>query len=261
MSNIDKLKLAIEPYRQQIINHKVYGNIKTVEDIGLFMKLHVYAVWDFMSLLKSLQNELTCTTIPWVPKGSANTRYLINEIVVGEESDVDENGNRISHFELYLKGMQQCGADTTPISNFIALLQQGLTVKEAIVESKMDEGAARFVDFTFDIISSKKTHLLAAVFTFGREDLIPGMFISIINDMDNNFPELVSTFKYYLDRHIEIDGGHHSHLALEMTEQLCGNDTDKWAEAEIAVIEALRMRIYLWDAVLHSIKANNKLAV
>ena len=261
MLHIEKLKQVIEPYRQQIINHKVYGTIKTVEDVGLFMKFHVYAVWDFMSLLKSLQNELTCTTVPWVPKGDANTRYLINEIVVGEESDVDENGNRISHFELYLKAMQQCDADTAPIKNFVALIQSGLTVEEAMQKSEIDEGAARFVGFTFDIINSQKPHLLAAVFTFGREDLIPGMFISIINDMDNNFPEVISTFKYYLDRHIEVDGGHHSHLALQMTEQLCGNDADKWAEAEAAVIKALQMRINLWDAVYNQISAHKRVKV
>jgi hypothetical protein len=128
-------------------------------------------------------------------------------------------------------------------------------------KSEIDEGAARFVGFTFDIINSQKPHLLAAVFTFGREDLIPGMFISIINDMDNNFPEVISTFKYYLDRHIEVDGGHHSHLALQMTEQLCGNDADKWAEAEAAVIKALQMRINLWDAVYNQISAHKRVKV
>jgi hypothetical protein len=157
--------------------------------------------------------------------------------------------------------MQQCGADTAPIKNFVALIQSGFTVEEAMQKSEVDEGAARFVGFTFDIINSQKAHLLAAVFTFGREDLIPGMFISIINDMDNNFPEVISTFKYYLDRHIEVDGGHHSHLALQMTEQLCGNDADKWAEAEVAVIKGLQMRISLWDAVFNQITAQNQVGV
>jgi hypothetical protein len=59
---IDKINKTIEPLRQQIINHKVYSEIKDIEDLKVFMEYHVYAVWDFMSLLKTLQNNLTCTS-------------------------------------------------------------------------------------------------------------------------------------------------------------------------------------------------------
>ena len=90
---IEKINQSIEPLRQEIINHKVYSNILTLDDLKIFMQFHIYAVWDFMSLLKSLQNNLTCTSVPWFPKGSAETRHLINEIVLGEESDVDLDGN------------------------------------------------------------------------------------------------------------------------------------------------------------------------
>ena len=114
-TQIEKIKKTIEPLRQEIINHKVYSAIKDIDDLKVFMQFHVYAVWDFMSLLKTLQGNLTCTSVPWFPKGTADTRYLINEIVVGEESDVDLNGIRKSHFELYLDAMKQCGADTSKI--------------------------------------------------------------------------------------------------------------------------------------------------
>lgn len=250
---IEKLSAAIAPYRTQIINHKVYSQIQSIEDVQIFMQHHVFAVWDFMSLLKFLQQKLTCTTTPWVPAGNANTRFLINEIVVGEESDVDAMGNRISHFELYLQAMQQCGASTANITTFIKHLLNGVSVNEALVMAGAPESAKQFVLSTFDIINSDKDYLAAAVFTFGREDLIPGMFMSIINDMNQNFPDIVGTFKYYLDRHIEIDGGHHSHLALQMVEALCGNDELKWQQAEQAVVTALQMRIMLWDGVYQQI--------
>ena len=113
---INKITDSLENLRNQIINHKVYTTITTLEDLKIFMQFHVYAVWDFMCLLKTLQNNLTCTTVPWFPKGNADTRFLINEIVVGEESDVDMNGIRKSHFELYLEAMEQCGADTREIA-------------------------------------------------------------------------------------------------------------------------------------------------
>ena len=79
-TQIEKIKRTIEPLRQEIINHKVYSAIKDIDDLKVFMQFHVYAVWDFMSLLKTLQGNLTCTSVPWFPKGTADTRYLINEI-------------------------------------------------------------------------------------------------------------------------------------------------------------------------------------
>lgn len=246
---IEKLQAAIEPLRQQIINHKVYSIIEDVEDLKVFMKYHIYAVWDFMSLLKTLQNSLTCTTVPWFPKGSADTRHLINEIVVGEESDVDLNGNRKSHFELYIDAMKQCGADTVPIETFISELKQTANFDVAFEKSNTPKEAKEFVEFTFEVIKSKKDYLQSAIFTFGREDLIPGMFVSIINDAHKNLTQNVSIFKYYLERHIEVDGDHHSHLALKMTSNLCGTDEQFWMEAEQTTIQSLQKRINLWDGV------------
>lgn len=253
---IEHLKKVIEPLRQDIINHKVYSMINDIEDFKIFMQYHVFAVWDFMSLLKTLQNNLTCTSVPWFPVGSADTRFLINEIVVGEESDVDLYGVRKSHFELYLDAMEQCGASTLQMILFIDYLKLHGNVKEAYHVSKTPVQAQEFVDFTFDIISSKKNYLQSAVFTFGREDLIPDMFLSVINAMHKNFPDEISIFKYYIERHIEVDGGHHSHLALQMTENLCGTNEQLWLEVEEAVVQSLKRRIGLWDGIYEQIVKN-----
>ena len=121
---IEDLKLSIQPTRAALLSHPVYSQIKDFDGIKDFAKYHVFAVWDFMSLLKSLQIGLTCVSLPWIPVGSANTRFLINEIVCGEESDVDEQGNRISHFELYLSAMRQMGADTSKMDQLLNLLQK-----------------------------------------------------------------------------------------------------------------------------------------
>lgn len=247
--HIEKIERTIEPLRQQIINHPVYDAMKDIDDLKTFMQYHVFAVWDFMSLLKALQNNLTCTSIPWFPKGDAETRHLINEIVLGEESDLDAEGNRKSHFELYLDAMQQCGADTKQIAIFIASLKETGDFNLAFDTARIAPEVKHFVEFTFEIINSKRDHLQSAIFTFGREDLIPGMFRSIVDDIDKNFPNSVSIFKYYLERHIEVDGDHHSHLALQMTSNLCGDDEQVWKEAENAIIKSLQMRIELWNGV------------
>ncbi len=259
--HIEQLQANIEPLRQEIINHKVYTLINDIEDLQIFMQHHIFAVWDFMSLLKALQNNLTCTQVPWTPKGSAETRYLINEIVVGEECDVDLEGNRRSHFELYLDAMEQCGGDTKQINAFIEKIQSNITVKEALSLTTDDKGINQFVNGTFDVIHSHKAYLQAAVFTFGREDLIPSMFISIVNDIYKRIPSSVSIFKYYLERHIEVDGDHHSHLALEMTSSLCGDNASKWSEVEQAVTASLKQRIQLWNGVYDAIQLKNTVSM
>ncbi len=244
------LKHKIQSTRANLLAHPVYTQINDLNGLQNFAKYHVFAVWDFMSLLKSLQINLTSVTLPWLPVGSANTRYLINEIVLGEESDLDEQGNRISHFELYVAAMRQMGANTSFIENLIASLKSCSSIKEVISLSELPDQVKQFLAFTFEIAQNAPLHVKAAVFTFGREDLIPDMFTQILNEIYSAYPDKVSIFKYYIERHIEVDGGHHSHLALEMVSELCGNDPVKWEEATQASIQSLEMRIKLWDAIM-----------
>ncbi len=247
--HLQQLESAISTTRQKLVNHPVYANIKDLDGLRCFMENHVYAVWDFMSLLKALQINLTCVTLPWVPVGNAATRFLINEIVAGEESDVDEAGVRISHFELYINAMDQAEANTEPILGLIRALKTGSNIQYALEDIDIPTAARQFMDFTFETIATGKPHLMAAVFTFGREDLIPDMFISLIKELKIQFPDKVDIFQYYIERHIEVDGGHHAALAHQMTIELCGNDESKWQEATEAVKQALEVRIALWDAI------------
>lgn len=258
---IKQIQAGLEKIRLEVVHHPSYHAIQSIEDIRIFMEHHIYAVWDFMSLLKALQNQLTCTQVPWFPVGSAEVRYLINEIVCGEESDLaseedvkNGDGIRKSHFELYLEAMEQTGASRAGIDALFNRIREGKTVEEAIELVSIPEAAKRFLRFTFEVIATKKPHLIAAVFTFGREDLIPNMFHSIVSDLNAKFPAQLQTFKFYLDRHIEVDGDHHGHLALQMVSELCGNDPEKWEEAEKYSIRALEMRKQLWDGVLDEIR-------
>jgi hypothetical protein len=252
---ITKLKQQIEPLRAQLITHPLYQYIQTLDDLNIFMEHHAFAVWDFMSLLKALQQKLTCTQVPWIPVGNANTRYLINEIVTGEESDVDEVGNRTSHFELYLRAIQQAGSNSYVIQSFLNELKAGKTISELLDAADVPVAANCFVKHTFDVIETDEAHIQAAVFTFGREDLIPDMFISMVKEISRQFPGKVDILLYYLERHIEVDGDHHSQLAYQMTAELCGNDDAKWQSATLAVEAALQARITFWDGIYNAIKA------
>jgi Protein of unknown function (DUF3050) len=255
-SRIEKIQASIDGLRKDVINHNVYTVIKDVESLKIFMEYHVYAVWDFMSLLKSLQNTLTCTSVPWFPKGAPDTRYFINEIVLGEESDTDMFGKRKSHFEMYLDAMKALGASTASIEIFISKMKETNHLQTAFYNANTPKEVMEFVDFTFSIISSRKPHLVSSVFTFGREELIPSMFAEIVNDIALNNQNTVSLFKYYLERHIEVDSNHHGKLSLQITENLCGNNLFAWQEAEDMAIKALQMRIRLWDGACSKIIEN-----
>lgn len=249
-AQIQLLNKQIESTRLSLLAHPVYEQINDLNGLQQFASIHVFAVWDFMSLLKSLQIGLTSVSLPWLPLGNANTRFLINEIVTGEESDVDEQGNRMSHFELYLKAMKQMGADTVAIDTLIQHILRGKSIQESIQLTPISENVKAFLNYTFEIAQNAPLHVKAAVFTFGREDLIPDMFTAILDKIYAAYPEKVSIFKYYIQRHIEVDGDHHSHLATQMVAELCGEDEHKWQEATAAALKSLEKRSLLWDAIL-----------
>ena len=239
--NIQHINTQIAEYKKDVVNHPLYNQLNTIEDVQKLMEIHVYAVWDFMSLLKGLQIELTCTTLPWKPVGDTKIRRLINSIVLEEESDVDSAGNPSSHYEMYLEAMKECGANTNEIDKFVNSVSD-------LNLPKVNTAIDSFLATTFDILNSGEAHKIAAAFTFGREDLIPDMFTAIVNDLSKEHK--LDKFVYYLERHIELDGGEHGPLALELISNLCGEDKQKWEEVEETAIACLVARKELWDLVL-----------
>ena len=254
MSRVDTLQARLQPLYQQLAAHPLYRSLARVEDLRLFMESHVFAVWDFMSLLKTLQRGLTCVEVPWMPSRYPEARRLINEIVLGEESDVYK-GMAISHFELYLLAMHKGGASTAGIDALVAALHEGKGIHTALDTCGAPEEATRFVRDTFALIESRGLHAVAAAFTFGREDLIPDMFRGLVRDLNRELHGTLSTFIWYLERHIEVDGDEHGPMALRMVSNLCGEDDRKWAEAEEAATFALTARLRLWDGIASIIGA------
>ncbi|WP_372753883.1 DUF3050 domain-containing protein [Mariniflexile sp.] len=255
MKQIAYIEKELEPLRAKLNNHNLYSALQSIDDIKIFMEQHVFAVWDFMSLLKSLQNHLTCTTLPWTPVEHPATARFINEIVLGEESDVNELGEPKSHYEMYLDAMKQINANTNQIEDFIENIKQGFSISEAATNVNLRFETLKFVEFTFSVINTNKPHVKASAFTFGREDVIPDMFFQIINKSktnDNSFSKLT----YYLKRHIELDGDEHGPLSLKMIEALCGEDQAKWNETLEVAKNALRFRLSLWDSIANLINTS-----
>jgi hypothetical protein len=249
--SIETIEQRIAPLQAQLSRHPLYASIRTLKQLRIFMESHVFAVWDFMSLLKSLQRALTSVELPWVPTAHPVSRRFINEIVLGEESD-EYQGRPLSHFEIYLESMHRAGASTAAIERTLHAARECPDNSAALEQALQDAPAAArdFVHATFRILRKGSVAAQAAAFTFGREDTIPAMFRSLVSELNHELHGDLAQFIWYLERHIEVDGEEHGPLALRMVADLCGDNPALWAEAAQSAEDALRARLALWDGIL-----------
>lgn len=235
--------------QNQLNHHPLFAQITNVKRLRFFMESHVFAVWDFMSLLKRLQREITCVEVPWRPSPYPDSLVrFINQIVVGEESDVDEVGQPTSHFKLYLAAMEEVGANTAPIREFLATLDAGF----------IPEHARAFTEFTLQTAQEAELVQVASAFFYGREKLIPGMFESIVSILKAeglNCPKLM----YYLERHIHVDGEEHGPLSEQCLDILCDGRAELKEMSQQYGLMALSQRQGLWDRTLLCLNADRSL--
>jgi hypothetical protein len=253
--DIELIRTKTEQLRREVTSHPIYSAVRSVPDMAVFAEHHVFAVWDFMSLLKALQRKLTCVTVPWLPTGSTTGRRLVNDIVLVEESD-ELDGGYASHFELYRAAMADLGANTAAIDGFLEMLRRGVEVPTALLTCGAPPAAVEFVITTWEVVSAAPLHGLAAAFAFGREELIPEMFDKVLATAGTD-PRL-RLFRQYLQRHIEVDADEHGPMAMRMLTDLCGDDIAKWDQSLACVQSALRSRARLWDGVVTTIEDNRK---
>jgi pyrroloquinoline quinone (PQQ) biosynthesis protein C len=252
---------SVKHLQEKLNNHPLYESIQTMDDLRLFMANHIYPVWDFMCLLKYLQYRIAPASYPWKPHANSATRFFINQIVLGEESDeglpdAEGNPSYISHFELYCEAMREIGADPSPAIHFCEMAYEH-GIDYALALDSTPAPARDFVRTTFNFIATGKTHVVGSAFALGREHIIPEMFRSFLARM-NITKQDAPVFHYYLERHIHLDEDFHAPMALKMMNELTVQDPHKVHEAEQAACSAVQARIQLWDGVLKAITENKK---
>ncbi len=244
----------ISSYKNRLEQHPVYNAVKTIKDLQCFMEHHVYSVWDFMSLIKYLQAEIAPTKYPWTPRGDGSVRRFINELVLEEESDqAGTEGEFSSHFELYLRAMDEIGANTASVSGFVQVVNEE-GIEKALATVEIPSPSRSFTSTTFSFIQKNKAHEVAAALALGREHIIPCMFRSILQRIGVS-EQGAPIFHYYLNRHIHLDEDFHAPLSLRLLESLCGGDKVKTQEAIDAANSAVDARIQFWDGVLQAIES------
>lgn len=241
-------KDRLDQKKAQLGSHPIFSEIHSLSVLQRFMESHVFAVWDFMSLTKRLQQELTCVQLPWLPPTDPQAARLINEIVLGEESDDRPAQGHYSHFELYLDAMREVGASTVAVERFVALQKEGVSYDVALQSVDVDPAAAQFVRQTLHTALHAPGHSVAAAFLHGRESVIPKMFQRILDDWGIGI-EQAPTFRYYLERHIEVDSEDHGPAAEKLLARLIDGDPHREEDVYASAIAAVESRIALWDGL------------
>ena len=247
----------IESLRVRLEAHPIYAAVVTLDDLRVFMQHHVYSVWDFMSLIKYLQSEIAPARWPWTPAGDASVQRFINELVLEEETDIALPGHdgHTSHYMLYLAAMREVGADADTPARFVQTVA-GQGIAAALGAGLAPTPSAAFTRTTFDFLASGKSHSVAAALALGREHVIPSMFRAFLSRMAVTEAQAPS-FHYYLNRHVHLDEDFHAPLSLRLLAALCGDDADKWREAEAAAKTAVNARLLFWDGVLKALPSQH----
>jgi hypothetical protein len=253
---LTRLLSEVEPCQQAVLAHPVHGQLGTVAALRMFMQSHVFAVWDNMLLLKTLQQRLTCVTTPWLPVEDAIAARLINEMILDEETEELRPGEYMSHAEFYILAMAELGAETQPIEQLMDGLRGGQGLEAALGPLAIPQQAKAFVLNTWEICQGPTPGIVAA-FLLGREEIATPLFANILGQLDGmELGGVVSgdRLRAYCQRHVSVDEERHIPMAKALLMRICGDSTWAWQSAEAAAISTLMARQRLWDGVVAEIE-------
>ncbi len=252
MDTLESNKNKLDELKHKITAHPLFANKLEPKHICKFMESHIFAVWGFMSILKSLQKIITPNNLPWIPNKNTKNGLVnfVNEIILCEESDYIEGIGFVSHFEIYLLAMKNMGAKTDQLDKLTSrIIEKGYN-KKYIDDVDASAEVKSFLKYDLEVSMNGTLPEIIGAFTLGREKVIPNMFSYILPAI-----EKTSTSKYlttYLERHIDIDGDRHGPLSMKLLNASC--DKEELSIAYAAAIESLELRLLVWDKIYEDIR-------
>jgi hypothetical protein len=251
---LTRLLSEVEPYQQAVLAHPVHGQLGTVAALRMFMQSHVFAVWDNMLLLKTLQQRLTCVTTPWLPVEDAIAARLINEMILDEETEELRPGEYMSHAEFYILAMAELGAETQPIEQLMDGLRGGQGLEAALGSLAIPEQTKAFVLNSWEICQGPTPGIVAA-FLLGREEIATPLFANILGQLDGMEGGVAcDRLRAYCQRHVSVDEERHIPMAKALLKRICGDSAWAWGRAAEASVSTLMARQRLWDGVVAEIE-------
>lgn len=247
----DRLHRELVAAADAVSRHPLFEALHTMEHARRFMNFHVWCVWDFMCIAKSVQLSLGCFELPWKPTRYPYELRLINKLLTSEETDLPSSGRPASHFELFLEAMAEASADTGPIKIFIHLLNTGGSVNDALYHCGADRHSATFVKRTLTSIAGP-AHVRAAILCLAREELVPRM----LSSLSETFLRLgsLAKFRQYVDRHVALDFGEHGSIGADILRSLTRPDPALLEEGIRAATQSIIWRHEYLDNILANIK-------
>ena len=252
MDILESNKNKLDELKHKITTHPLFANKLEPKHMCKFMESHIFAVWGFMSILKSLQKIITPSNLPWIPNKNTKNGLVnfVNEIILSEESDYIEGIGFISHFEIYLLAMKNMGAKTDQLDKLTSRIMDNGYNKKFIDDVDASAEVKSFLKYDLEVSMNGTLPEIIGAFTLGREKVIPNMFSYILPAIEET-----SASKYlitYLERHIDIDGDRHGPLSMKLLNASC--DKEQLSPAYASAIKSLELRLLVWDRIYEDIK-------
>ena len=249
---MDEILKKVRADYSSLNNHPLYSSLNNLPRLKFFMERHIYAVLDFMTLVKNLQKKISPMGTLWSPPENPTLCRFIGEIILEEETDQLPTGEYLSHFQIYCRALKEIQGNPQMAIEFS---QSPLAPSNKLnFESfLLPKSVRNFLAFNQELIRESKAHTLAASFYFGREKAIPIIFKSILKETLVTEKE-APMFHFYLGRHIELDSNEHGPKAKEMIKYFCQDKKTLCHEVLLTAKKVIEQRVKFWDEILEEMQ-------
>ena len=159
----------------------------------------------------------------------------------------------MSHFELYLSSMKNINAKTDHIESIVDDVSKNKP--KSFDKYNLEPECYSFLEGNNRLLNTNQLHIISALFTYGRETTLPGMFEKLLLRIGES--SKYDQLKLYLKRHIDVDSNRHGPLSLILFNKSCESDDSKYNQAVDAAIKSIEIRYNLWTGIHKKIDSIN----